>query len=123
MSIMGHDNQIDDGMPNDKSCRRWDLEGNFIETLSGPGNHLGASFDKQLFASESWYRQNPIILSVFRKGNTTAFWKDTVSTDSNVTWTLGNHVNPSFSRDNKRVYFNKLSEDNQVQAYMAVLEE
>ncbi len=122
-SLMGHDNQIDDGMPDDKSGRRWDLEGNFIETLSGVGNHLGASFDRQLFASESWYRQDPIILKVFEKGSINPIWQDTVSTDPNITWTLGNHVNPSFSRYNKRLYFNKLTDEGMVQACMAVLKE
>ncbi len=120
-SFMGHDNQIDDGMPDDKSGRRWDLDGNYIETLSGVGNHLAASHGRELFASESWYKQNPIILAVFKKGETSSFWQDTVSMDSNVTWTLGNHVNPSFSRDDKRLYFHKLSEDGLVQAYTAVL--
>lgn len=122
-SLMGHDNQIDDGMPNDRSGRRWDLDGNYIETLSGPGNHLGASHDRELFASESWYKENPIILQVFKKGASTAFWQDTVSTDSRVIWTLGNHINPSFSRDNKRLYFNKYTEDGLVQAHMSVLSE
>ncbi len=122
-SLMGHDNQIEDGMPNDRSGRRWDLDRNYIETLSGPGNHLGASHDRELFASESWYKENPIILKVFKKGEITSFWKDTVSTDSRTTWTLGNHVNPSFSRDNKRLYFHKRSQEGQVQAYMVVLKE
>jgi hypothetical protein len=120
-SIMGHDNQIDDGMPNDRSGRRWDLERKYIETLSGIGNHLGASEDRMLFASESWYKQIPVILSVYKKGETEAFWQDTISTDKHTTWTLANHANPSFSRDGKRIYYNKCVAPGVVQTYMAVL--
>ncbi|MEQ9296940.1 MAG: hypothetical protein RIF33_00180 [Cyclobacteriaceae bacterium] len=120
-SLMGHDNQINDGMPNDKSGRRWDLNGNHIETLSGMGNHLAASYDRELFASESWYKENPIVLRVFKKGEMLPIWQDTVSIDSRTTWTLANHVNPSFSRDNRRLYFNKYTEEGLAQAHMVVL--
>lgn len=120
-SIMGHDNQVDDGMPNDKSGRRWDLDGNYIETISGIGNHLAASNDRKILASETWYEQVPVILSVFKKGETEAFWQDTVSTNKHTTWTLANHANPSFSRDGKRVYFNKCVAPGIVQTYMVIL--
>jgi len=120
-SIMGHDNQIDDSMPDDKSGRRWDLNRNYIEILSGTGNHLGASDDRLYYASESWYQESPVILSVFRKGETKAFWQDTVSTDKHTTWTLANHTNPSFSRDGKRLYYNKCVAPGVVYTYMVVL--
>ena len=122
-SIMAHDNQIDDGWPNDKSSRRWDQQGSFIETLSGPGNHLGASFDRKLYASESWYQTTPVILSVFKKSHSKPYWQDTVSLDHHTIWTLAYHINPSFSRDGKRVYFNKCIAPGKVQAYMVVLPE
>ena len=121
--IMGHDNQVDDGMPNDKSLRSWDQQGNFHRTLAGPGNHLGASPDREYFASESWYREMPVILRAFKKGSNTPFWQDTVSTDSITTWVMAYHTNPSFSRDGKRVYFNKCVAPGKVQAYMAILPE
>jgi hypothetical protein len=120
-SIMGHDNQIDDGYPNDKSVRRWDQQGKVIETLGGPGNHLGASFDRKLYASESWYGTTPVIMSVFKKGQSNAYLQDTVSLDAHTTWTLAHHINPSFSRDGKRVYYNKCVAPGKVQAYMMLL--
>ena len=120
-SIMAHDNQIDDGWANDKSARRWNQQGKVLETLAGPGNHLGVSFDRKLYASESWYGTTPVIISVFKKGQSNAYWKDTVSLDAHTTWTLGHHTNPSFSRDGKRVYYNKCGAPGKVQAYMAVL--
>ena len=120
-SVMGHDNQINDNRPDDKSGRRWDLDRNYIETISGIGNHLGASEDRMYYASESWYREIPVILNIFRKGESKAFWQDTVSTDQHTTWTLANHTNPSFSRDGKRIYYNKCVAPGTVHAYMVVL--
>ena len=121
-SIMGHDNQINDRKTNDKSARRWTLDAEFIETLAGPGNHLAASSDRELFASESWYGKDPVVLKIFRKGETKQFWFDYVGDDITV-WELGNHVNPSFSRDGKRVYFHKSVGPGQSQAYMVVIPE
>ena len=120
-SIMGHDNQIDDGMVNDRSCRRWHVDGTYMETLAGIGNHLGASDDRTKYASETWYYEVPVILRVFRKGKTEAFWRDTVSTDRHTTWILANHTNPSFSRDGTRIYYNKCVAPGVAQAYMATL--
>ena len=122
-TFMGHDHQVNDGMPDNKTLRRWDQDGKFIENLAGVGNHLGAAYDRQLFASESWYQEVPVILSTFKKGKTEAFWQDTVSQDKHTTWELAYHTNPAFSRDGKRVYFNNCTAPGKVQAYMVVLSE
>ncbi|MEX2632835.1 MAG: hypothetical protein WD267_02295 [Balneolales bacterium] len=53
-TFLGHDHQVDDGQPNNRSLRRWDQDGKFVETLAGPGNHLGAAPGRWWFASESW---------------------------------------------------------------------
>lgn len=120
-SIMGHDNQIADGMPNDRSLRRWDQDGKFIETLAGPGNHLGASENRELFSSESWYGENPIIVKVFRRKRMEPVWQEIASNAPHTTWVLGYHINPCFSRDGKRVYFNKCVAPGKVAVYMVVL--
>ncbi|HKK61136.1 MAG TPA: hypothetical protein VJ951_01170 [Bacteroidales bacterium] len=121
-SIMGHDNQINDRKTNDKSARRWTLDAEFIETLAGPGNHLAASSSRELIASESWYGKDPVVLKIFKKGETKQFWFDYVGDDITV-WEMGNHVNPSFSRDGKRVYYHKNVGPRQSQAYMVVIPE
>ena len=120
-SIMGHDNQIADGNGNDRSLRRWDRDGKFIETLAGPGNHLGATADRQYFGSESWYLESPILIRVFRKNQLEPIWQDVASNDTHTTWTLRYHVNPSFSRDGKRVYYNKCVAPGKVRAVVAIL--
>lgn len=120
-SLMGHDNQVNDGNPDDRSARRWSREKDYIETLAGPGNHLSASDNRELIATESWYNTIPVVLRVFNKGQTTAFWQDTVSVDDYTVWQRGNHVNPSFSRDGKRVYYHKNVAPGKSQAYMVLL--
>ncbi len=120
-TMMGHDNQIDDGQPNDRSARRWTRDGEFVETLTGEGNHLAVSEDRQLYATESWYNNNPVILRLYRRGETTPIWEQQVSVDNQTVWELGNHVNPSFSRDGKRIYFHNNTGLGVSQAYMVVL--
>lgn len=120
-SIMGHDDIIDDGLPNDKSTRRWSLNGEFIENLAGPGNHLSASTDRSIFATESWYNSNPVVLRAYKRGQTIPFWEEDVSVDGFTVWDMGNHVNPAFSRDGKRVYYHKSIASGKSQAYMVVL--
>jgi|GEM_PF-2509058 len=122
-SMMGHDNQIDDGQPNDKSARRWTLDGEFIETLTGVGNHLSVTQDRELYATESWYNNNPVILRLYRKGEITPALELEVSVDNQTVWELGNHVNPAFSRDGKRLYFHNNTGLGVSQAYMIVLPE
>ena len=122
-SIMGHDNQIEDGHPNDNSGRRWNLDRNVLETLSGPGNHFTASPVRKYIASESWYGKNPVVLKLFDRGEKESFWQDTVSTDKHTTWALAYHTNPAFSRDGKRLYFNNCVAPGKVFGYMVVLPE
>ncbi len=118
-TIMGHDLQVDDGLEDDKSLRRWTLDRKVVETLAGPGNHLGGSPDRQYFGSESWYGQDPIVVKVFEKNQTEPLWLDTASSDPHTTWTLAYHTNPSFSRDSKRVYYNKCVGRGKVKVFMA----
>lgn len=115
-SIAGHDNQIDDGHPNDKSVRRWDRRGKFLETLAGYGNHLSFSPDREFYATESWYGDVPVVLRVYRRGETSPMLQTVVSRDRRTTWELRYHVNPSFSRDGRRVYFHHSPEPGVIEA-------
>lgn len=120
-SIMGHDDIVADGLINDQSTRRWTLNGAYIETLAGPGNHLSANTDRGRFATESWYGSNPVVLRVYKRGHTNPFWQENVTVDNFTVWDLGNHVNPAFSRDGKRVYYHKNTNAGKSQAFMVVL--
>lgn len=106
-TIWGSDSGVNDGKDNDRFCRRWDRRKNVIETLCGPGNHTAAAPDRQWLAGESWYNSNPIKLYVYRKGQTTPAAMIFQHEFAELTWKGRGHVNPSFSRDGKRLYYNR----------------
>ena len=117
-TVAGHDNQIADGQKNNCYLRRWDRSHQFIETLAGSGNHAAMSFDKQWYASDTWYHSSPVKLMLYKKGETNASAMLDLGSYSNTVWILGNHLNPAFSRDGKRIYFIKpVNNDGKSQAF------
>jgi|GEM_PF-1768453 hypothetical protein len=74
-----------------------------------PGNHLAVSPDGKHFASETGYHSNPVVLRYFPEG--TLDLKDakiiTEHRFPEITWKKSFHINPSFSRDGKRIYYHK----------------
>jgi len=104
-TVMGHDHRTPDGKPNNRKVRRWTRTGDFVETLAGPGNHLGASDDRSSYASDTWYYEAPVELRVYARGGMVPAQHVFASTHTDVVWQRGAHVNPSFSRDGSRLYF------------------
>ncbi|OQB15593.1 MAG: hypothetical protein BWY15_00305 [Firmicutes bacterium ADurb.Bin193] len=103
-TLFGHDNYWNN-LPY-QAGRRWDRDGNVLETLSGVGCHLGISPDKRYLASETLYQSNPIVLRLYRVGSIEPLAILSSESPGNV-WSMRTHLNPSFSRDGKKVYFNK----------------
>ncbi|OQB15595.1 MAG: hypothetical protein BWY15_00307 [Firmicutes bacterium ADurb.Bin193] len=87
-------------------AKRWDRDSNCIEILAGVGNHMGISPDRKYFVSETQYLTNPVVMRLYRVGNTTPL-AILMSEPAGFIWDMRTHVNPSFSRDGKKVYFNK----------------
>lgn len=116
-TIMGADQDTEDGLPNDLFVKRWDRDANYIETLTGPGCHIGASPDRRWIASENFYRTEPVYLIIYEAGNVMPRALVFNYPDGSVTWGLNGHVNPSFSRDGKRLYYNRPVDGKLVQAY------
>lgn len=89
------------------SYKRWNLDGSEVETLAGVMTHAAASPDRRWVAGETAnYNQTPIPFVVFRSGETvmtTRLWEHGFT---DVMWSSRNHVNPSFSKDGSRLYFN-----------------
>lgn len=87
--------------------KRWALDGTEIETLAGVVTHGAASPDRQWFAGETAnYFQSPIPFVLFEKGSTAQSQKLWQHAFDGMVWTNEYHVNPSFSQDGSRVYFN-----------------
>lgn len=87
-------------------AKRWDRDGKFIETLAGVGNHMGISPDRKYLASENHYELDPVVLKLYRTGNVEPL-AVLMNVPAGPIWKMRTHVNPSFSRDGKKVYFNK----------------
>lgn len=98
-SFFGHD----DVYEKDRHMRRWDLSGNAIETLSGPGCHGTVSPDGGWVVTESWYGSDPVVVFLYRRGETEP---TCVLARSRPPWSTRAHVHPSFSRDGRSVIFN-----------------
>ncbi|OQB15592.1 MAG: hypothetical protein BWY15_00304 [Firmicutes bacterium ADurb.Bin193] len=114
-TLFAHDkNAGANGQPK-HTAKRFDRDGNFIETLAAPGNHPGMSPDRKYLASETLYRISPIIMKLYSAGKTTPI-AVLMHEEEGKIWDYRMHVDPSFSRDGKKVYFNMPMGD-MIQAY------
>lgn len=110
-TITGHLSNAPDGKrpePKDRrySLTRWDLSGNIVQEKITPlGNHLAISPDRTRFVSETFYQTNPVILTLY--GLDIAPLEICRFDPLDITWKKKFHVNPSFSRDGKRVYYSR----------------
>jgi dipeptidyl aminopeptidase/acylaminoacyl peptidase len=132
-SLFGHDDRrfnellrqkrpLSELTPEDFTLRVWDLEGRVvIPHLAPPGCHIGVSPDRRWAASESWYTTDPIELNLYRPQTQQGF--RVLRTDKvKVVWDLRAHLNPTFSRNSKRLYFNKPVSDQASEVWWADLE-
>lgn len=92
---------------NDKNFKLWTPEGHITTTVAGEGCHGAVSPDREWIATESWYATDPIVLRLFRRGQTQPAAILYVQKErSRELWTMRTHLHPAFSRDGRRVYFN-----------------
>ncbi len=116
-TIVGVDQETEDGTPHDLTVKRWDRDANYIETLAGYGCHIGMSPDKKWIASENFYRTEPVYLMIYKSGELVPSAIVFNYPDGYATWKLSGHVNPSFSRDSKRIYYSRPVDGKLIQAY------
>ncbi|OQB15594.1 MAG: hypothetical protein BWY15_00306 [Firmicutes bacterium ADurb.Bin193] len=105
-SVFGHEVDWEYGEYPMYKLKRWDLEGNYIETLAGVGCHMGLSPDRKYAASETQYQTNPIVLRLYKCGNVEPL-AILFAEPPGTVWSMKTHIDPSFSRDGRKVYFNK----------------
>jgi hypothetical protein len=116
-TIIGVDQETEDGTPHDLTVKRWDRDANYIETIAGPSCHIGISPDKKWIASDNFYRTEPVYLIIYKSGEMTPSALVFNYPDGYATWKLSGHLNPSFSRDSKRVYYSRPVDGKLIQAY------
>lgn len=112
-TLLGHDSLVKE----DRLLKQWSPIGEIIDTIAGTGNHPAVSPNGKLLVSESWYREEDISLFLYQYGSVTPLLTIPLGHYPNVVWELKAHINPSFSRDGKRIYFNRPVSDGLSQAY------
>jgi hypothetical protein len=88
------------------TLQKWDLSGNRIETLVDSGNHFAINLQKKLSVTDKPYNSNPVELKLYSLTNF-QFRMTLVSTiPNNLVWKESHHINPAFSKNTNRIYFN-----------------
>lgn len=86
---------------------RFSKDGEEIEVLGGIGNHIDGSPDRTLFAGDRCYPGYAPDIYVYEKGNKKPAITIPMQDLQDVIWQYQVHPNPSFSKDGKRLYFNR----------------
>ncbi len=86
---------------------RFSKDGEEIEVLGGISNHMDGSPDRKQFAGDRCYPGYAPNVYLYRKGVKTPIAVFEIPREEYITWKLQVHPNPSFSRDGKRLYFNR----------------
>ncbi|NDP21275.1 MAG: hypothetical protein GZ091_09375 [Paludibacter sp.] len=89
-----------------------------IEKLSAFGNHLGISPNKMWYASENWYQEDSVELRLYKKYIYSPYSIVTKNFYGKRTWNKPGpvHINPSFSRDGKTLFFTEVTDGVRFQA-------
>ena len=116
-TIFGSDSEVKDGNSDNNYIKRWSRNKEYIETLAGFGCHVAMSPDKQWFAGETWYKSNPIKLFIYKRASEVPAEVIFEHSFADMVWKYGGHVNPSFSRDGKRLYYTRAVSNQLKQAY------
>lgn len=106
-TLFGHDSEVEDGLPNNRELRRWRRDSSVVETLAGPGCHPAMSPDRQWIATETWYSSDPVYLLLYRRGSLKPDRILATFLAAATVWELNAHINPAFSPDGRRLYFNR----------------
>ncbi len=121
--ICGNDQETEGDTPHDLTVKLWDRDGNYIKTIAGFGYHLGLSPDRNWLSAETFYHDDPIDLFLYRTGSIEPAAYAFRHYGTKITWKLYSHVNPSFGRNSKRLYYNRPVDNEYLQAYFADISE
>lgn len=86
---------------------RFSKDGEEIEVLGGISNHMDGSPDRRFFAGDRCYPDFAPHVYLYRRGEKTPLAEFEIPDEQETVWKKQVHPNPSFSRDGKRLYFNR----------------
>lgn len=95
---------------------RFSKAGAEMEVLGGIGNHIDGSPDRQWFVGDRAYPDHPLDILLYKRGDKNPIAILDSQNFQHIVWKLQVHPNPTFSRDGKRVYFNRPISDSKTEA-------
>lgn len=98
---------------------RFSKDGEELEVLGGISNHMDGSTDRQWFAGDRCYPGYAPNIYLYKRGNKEPVYTFEIPENEETTWEKKVHPNPSFSRDGKRLYFNRQTADGKCEAVFA----
>ncbi|MGM9936639.1 MAG: hypothetical protein ACI38A_04790 [Candidatus Ornithomonoglobus sp.] len=102
---------------------RFSKDGEELEILGGIANHIDGSHDRALFAGDRCYPGYSTDIGLYENGNKNPLYVFEIPHFEEIVWDKKVHPNPSFSRDGKRLYFNRPCSNNKTEAVFADISE
>ena len=86
---------------------RFSKDGKELEILGGIGNHIDGSPDRRFFTGDRCYPGFSPNVYLYKKGDKAPIAEFEIPSEQETIWKKQVHPNPTFSRDGKRLYFNR----------------
>lgn len=86
---------------------RFSKDGEELEVLGGISNHMDGSSDRRYFAGDRCYPGFAPHVFLYERGSKDPIATFEIPDEQETVWKKQVHPNPSFSRDGKRLYFNR----------------
>lgn len=86
---------------------RFSKDGEELEILGGISNHMDGSADRCYFAGDRCYPGFAPNVYLYKRGSKEPSAEFEIPDEQETVWQKQVHPNPSFSRDGKRLYFNR----------------
>lgn len=100
---------------------RFAKDGEELEVLGGIGNHMDADPERKLFAADRCYPGYSPNVYLYEKGSKKPAEVFEIGDFQDIVWKKQVHPNPSFSRDGRRLYFNRpVSDDKTEYVYIKI---
>ena len=102
---------------------RFTKDGEELEVLGGISNHMDGNHDRTMFAGDRCYPGYSTDVSLYKRGHKEPVAVFEIPHLEEVVWDKHVHPNPSFSRDGKRLYFNRPCSNDKTEAVFADISE